>query len=356
MRVLSLFDGIAGAKVALDRAGIKYSKYYASEIDKYAIAVARVNHPDIVHVGDVRNLKGEDFKGVNLVIGGSPCQDFSVAGKRRGMTTKEKVEITSLEQYLELKEAGFEFEGQSYLFWEYVRLLKEIKPQWFLLENVKMPKKWRDVISSALGVEPIEINSALVSAQNRVRYYWTNIPIKGLPEDKGLNLMDIIQDKVDEKYFLNKEVDIISPPKGNVCKIVAKLKGVKYEQTAKIYDITGKSPTLTTMKGGWRHPKILLDREKSLCITATYYKTSDLRDYLERKKRQLIFEANNGNVRVRRLTPVECERLQTFPDGYTEYGNFGGKIKRLSDTQRYRLLGNAFTVDVVAWILSHIKK
>ena len=357
--VLSLFDGISAAKVALDRAGIPYERYYASEIDKYAIAVARYNHPDIIFVGDIRNLKGEDFKDIDLIIGGSPCQDFSFAGKQRGMVTKTRIEVTTLEQYLELKEAGFEFEGQSYLFWEYVRLLKEIKPRWFLLENVKMAKKWRDVITNALGVEPIEINSALVSAQNRVRYYWTNIPVKGLPKDKGLLLKDILEENVGDKYFLKNEIEILDEPKGDLVKVIAFLKGINYEQTKRIISILGKSHTLTNMRGGNTTPKIVVvDRDKSLCLTSTYYKGVKITDYFKKSRRQIVFSIDgNSKIRVRKLTPLECERLQTFPDGYTEYGLFdNGKKKKMSDTQRYRLLGNAFTVDVIVWILSHLKE
>lgn len=147
LNVLSLFDGMSCGRLALDRAGIKYNKYYASEIDKYASAVARYNFPDTIFVGDIRGLKGDDFKNIDMIIGGSPCTNFSVSGKRQGMVTKDKIEVTSLEQYLELKEYGFEFEGQSYLFWEYVRLLKEIKPKYFLLENVRVLKKWKDIIT-----------------------------------------------------------------------------------------------------------------------------------------------------------------------------------------------------------------
>lgn len=357
LTVLSLFDGIAVAKVALDRAGIEYDRYYASEIDKYAIAVAKYNHPDIIHIGDIRYLKGKDFEGVDLIIGGSPCQNFSFAGKRQGMTTKTKVEITTLEQYLELKEEGYEFEGQSYLFWEYVRLLKEIKPKWFVLENVPMQRKWRDVISKTLGVEPIEINSALVSAQNRRRLYWTNIPVEGLPEDRGIVLADILEEDVAEKYYIkDKDVKLLNEVKGRLCKEVAKLEIGGIDQVKRVYSPEGKSPALTTMQGGYRQPKILVDRDKSLCLTASYCKGASLKEYLKQYRRQLVFRLDdNGHIAVRKLTPLECERLQTLPDNYTKYGVFNGEVKPLSDTQRYKLLGNAFTADVVAWILKYLK-
>ena len=341
--ILSLFDGISCGRVALDRVGIKYEKYYASEIDKYAIAVARYNYPDTIFVGDIRNLKGKDFKNIDLIIGGSPCQNFSFAGKKQGMVTKTKIEVTTLEQYLELKEQGFEFEGQSYLFWEFVRLLKEIKPKWFLLENVKMAKKWRDIITNALKVEPVEINSALVSAQNRRRLYWTNIPIKGLPKDKGILLKDILEEKVDEKYYLSKE------------HFEAFLRNYK---NFSLDNENGKSkPLLASYYKQPPHCPYILDREKSYCLTASYSKYPTLKDYFEKHRKQLIFEVNGKNkIKIRRLTPIECERLQTLPDNYTKYGLFeDGKVRKISDSQRYKMLGNAFTVDVVAWIFSFIK-
>jgi DNA (cytosine-5)-methyltransferase 3A len=357
--VLSLFDGISCGRLALDRAGIKYEKYYASEIDKYAVAVARYNYSDTIFVGDIRYLKGGDFKDVDIIIGGSPCQSFSFSGKRQGVITKEKIEVTSLEQYLELKEQRFEFEGQSYLFWEFVRLLKEIKPKWFLLENVKMAEKWVDVITDALGIRPIEINSALVSAQNRVRLYWTNIPVEGLPEDKGILLKDIMESEVDKKYFIEKRLVNIKG-KTSLKKVLANLKtpdqkakcltargqsisnsgatnlclcagllDIKgWKQTRRVYDILGKPPTLTTCNGGLRQPKILVNRNESLYI-------------------------NENKIRVRKLTPLECERLQTLPDNYTQYGLFdNGKVKEISDTQRYKMIGNGWTVDVIVWILT----
>jgi len=356
MNILSLFDGISCGRLSFDRAGIKYEKYYASEIDRYALAVAKYNYPDTIFVGDIRYLKGKDFKDVDLIMGGSPCQNFSFSGKRQGMVTKEKIEVTTLEQYLELKYQGFEFEGQSYLFWEFVRLLREIKPRWFLLENVRMAKKWRDVITNALGVEPIEINSALVSAQNRRRLYWTNIPVEGLPEDKGLLLKSILEDEVDEKYFLNKKIKILNKERSNLCIQIAELDIKGQDNVKRVYSMEGKSPTLTTMQGGYRQPKILVDRDKSYCIDANYYRGGNLKQYLEKKRRQLVFElTGNEKVKVRKLTPLECERLQTLPDNYTKYGLFeNGEIKQISDTQRYKMIGNAWTVDVISWILSFL--
>lgn len=211
--IVSLFDGISCCYMALKKAGIQFDKYIASEVDKYAQKASQYNFPDIVRVGDVRNVKINEP--VWLLAGGSPCQSFSFAGKMNGMSTKDSIDVVTLEQYLDLKEKYFEFEGQSYLFWEYVRILKETKPKYFFLENVEMPEKWEKLISKTLGVNPIKINSSLVSAQNRVRLYWTNIGLEpnGLfgdlqtiipqPKDKGIFIKDILQGHIDEKYYAN---------------------------------------------------------------------------------------------------------------------------------------------------------
>jgi DNA-cytosine methyltransferase len=218
MNVLSLFDGISCGQQALERAGIIVDKYFASEIDKYAIKVTMANYPNTIQLGSVVNVNGYDLPKIDLLIGGSPCQSFSFAGKRKGMATKDEVEILTLEHYLQLKNEGYEFEGQSYLFWEYMRLLNETKPKYFLLENVEMGEKWERVLSKAIGVNGIHINSALVSAQSRKRIYWTNIGMKpaGLfgdlesiiqqPKDRGILLKDILETEVDEKYFLSEKL------------------------------------------------------------------------------------------------------------------------------------------------------
>ena len=203
MNVLSLFDGMSCGQQALDRLGIKVDNYFASEIDKYAIQVTMANYPNTIQLGSVVNVDGHSLPKIDLLLGGSPCQSFSFAGKRKGMSTKCETEILTLEHYLELKADGYEFEGQSYLFWEYMRLLNECKPTYFLLENVEMGEKWEKVLSKAIGVNGIHINSALVSAQNRKRIYWTNIGLEpsGLfgdlesiitqPKDKGILLKDV---------------------------------------------------------------------------------------------------------------------------------------------------------------------
>lgn len=311
MKVVSLFDGIACGRESLKRAGIKVDSYYASEINPYSIQVALNNHPDIVEIGDVRNVDGRWYKDCDLFIGGSPCQNFSFAGKRNGATTKENVEITTLEQYLDYKQKGFEFDGYSYLFWEYVRLLKEIKPKYFLLENVRMSKKWQDVISKTLGVEPIMINSALVSAQNRHRLYWTNIKGVTQPEDKGLLLKDVLKDTYSEKEVLSELIQS------------------RFQLTP------NSKTTYGTTKPSFRtigeRDVVYGDNNKMGCLMATDY-----------KQPKQVF--HNGVLR--KISPEEAELLQTLPEGYTS---------GISNTRRFECIGNCWTVDITAHIFSFIK-
>ena len=168
INVLSLFDGMSCGQIALNKAGIEYGNYFASEIEQAPIKVTQHNYPNTIQLGSVIDVKGVDLPKIDLMFGGSPCQSFSNAGKGEG------------------------FDGKSGLFWEYVRILKEVNPTYFLLENVKMKKEWKDIISKELGVEPIEINSSLLSAQNRPRLYWTNIPNVDIPKDKGLLFLLLI--------------------------------------------------------------------------------------------------------------------------------------------------------------------
>lgn len=209
-------------QIALRELGAHIERYYASEVDKFAIKQTQLNFPDTVQLGDVRTIDGRKLRKVDLLIGGSPCQSFSFAGKRAGMSTKEREEIYTLDRYLELKKAGFEFEGQSYLFWEYVRILHELRETnpdiFFLLENVEMGKKWEAVLSEAIGLQGVHINSALVSAQIRKRIYWTNIRARSdlfdnlytdipQPEDRGILLRDVLENDADveEKYYLKDQ-------------------------------------------------------------------------------------------------------------------------------------------------------
>ena len=302
--VLSLFDGMSCGQIALNRAGIIYENYFASEIDKNAIKVTQHNYPNTNQIGSVININSENLPKINLLIGGSPCQSFSFAGKMKGMSTKDEQEILSLEHYLKLKEQGFEFEGQSYLFWEYVRLLKETKPTYFLLENVMMKEHWKKVITETLGVEPIMINSNLVSAQDRKRLYWTNIPNISQPNDKRLFLKDIMEDVVDEKYNITERF---------YKKVEGTLSYKKARGNCRTPD--RKSKTLTTSGHGISNSG------------STNIKISD--DFL------------------RIPTPTECERLQTVPDNYT-------KIEGLRDSHRNFMLGNGWTVDIVAHIFKSI--
>lgn len=216
--VLSVFDGHSGLMISLEKAGFTVGNYFSSEIDMHAIKASKACYPNMNRLGDVRNVRASDLPKIDLFGGGSPCQSFSFAGKRKGMATKCEIEILDLDHYLQLKSEGFEFEGQSYLFWEYMRILKEIQqinPKvYFFLENVEMGDKWERVITKAIGVKGIHINSALVSAQNRRRIYWTNIGMEpgGLfgdmqsiipqPKDRGILLKDILESEVDEKYYI----------------------------------------------------------------------------------------------------------------------------------------------------------
>lgn len=302
MKVLSLFDGISCARVALERAGIKVDAYYASEVDKYATQTSQKNYPDIIQLGSVVDLNWTRMSGdpswytngIDLLIGGSPCQDLSIAKKNRKGLNGER----------------------SGLFWEYVRIIREVKPKYFILENVaSMPKEAKAIITKELGVEPIMIDATLVSGQLRKRLFWTNIKGITLPRDREVFLKDII--------------------------------------------CSG-----------------FVDREKSYCLDANYWKGTDVENYLKKGRRQIVFQYRRGIWRfnksgkcptltanmgtgghnvpfikykdgIRKLIPIECERLQGLPDNYTE---------GVSNTQRYKCLGNAFNVDVVAHILSFIPK
>ena len=387
MNVLSLFDGMSCGQQALERVGIKVDNYFASEIDKYAITVTMANYPNTKQLGSVTQVDGYSLPKIDLLIGGSPCQSFSFAGKRKGMSTKDEQEILTLDHYLELKSQEYEFEGQSYLFWEYMRLLNELKPKYFLLENVMMGEKWEKILSKAIGVNPIMINSSLVSAQNRQRLYWTNIGMKpsGLfgdlesiiqqPKDLGILLKDILEPEVNEKYFLSqKMIDgflghnknhegktgfVWQPTEGNKKGACLRANAALAATDNSIIVHNTMPRSSKTGKGGTGH----LTREdgKTYCldtgqtnaieIIATQLGNSEKfgNSTSDNGKAFTLRTANpNGvilNSRVRRLTPIECERLQTVKDNYTNY---------VSDSQRYKMLGNGWTVDVIAHFFKYI--
>lgn len=399
MRVLSLFDGMSCARIALERAGINVTRYYASEVDKYAIKVAQANYPDTVQLGDVRDIMWPEtfeLEKINLLVGGSPCQGFSFAGKQLNFD-----------------------DPRSALFWEYVRLLKECKPRYFLLENVRMNQRSQDVITEALGVQPVPINSSLVSAQNRKRLYWTNIPFK-YPLDKEIMMKDILQDPSEispEHYHSMKAVEYMekgndkwgqagsrradgyeqTPETQKSFTLTANMhKGVPYnyfkdtrngliragdadlkghDYVRRVYHPDGKAPTLCASSGGNLEPKVALnpasitgrrikdgvrkDNDKSVPLTQCLevHEGDKTRCLTTVEKDTLLstlpegryVDAYNEDMRQmwRKLTPIECERLQTVPDNYTAH---------VSNTQRYKMLGNGFTVDVISEILSGIKR
>ena len=462
MNVLSLFDGMSCGQIALDRLGIKVDKYYASEIDKYAIAVTKANYPETIHVGDITQLDPKDFKNIDLILAGSPCQGFSFAGKQLAFD-----------------------DPRSALFFEFIRLLKAIKPKYFLLENVRMKQQYIDVITQQVSecypehqgndlfdskIEPILINSALLSAQSRQRLYWTNIPNVKQPEDLGIVLKDILEDEVNSEFYHGKK-SIAYMERGNdKWQQAGKRRADRYEQNAdkeksftitenwhkgvpynyfketkpiqvnpskkasgrqpyiqdrvfhedgkshsltasfadrtnvatkpkqvgvasdinghdilkRVYSPEGKSPTLNTMGGGNREPKIvsgaLRARSKNQDGKNVSWKETKPKQMLELRKDEKsnsITSVSKDSVVVskireksktvrsggrasydrhewdsvdelhwRKLTPLECERLQTVPDNYTA---------SVSNTQRYKMLGNGWTVNVIAHILTNME-
>jgi|688.fasta_scaffold206293_2 DNA (cytosine-5)-methyltransferase 3A len=471
INVLSLFDGMSCGQQALERVGIKVNNYFASEIDKYAIQVTQKNFPNTIQLGSVLDVDGYKLPKIDLLMGGSPCQSFSFAGKRKGMSTKCETEILTLEHYLQLKSEDYEFEGQSYLFWEFMRILNEVKPKYFLLENVEMGEKWEKVLSKAIGVNGIHINSALVSAQNRKRIYWTNIGMQPMglfgypesiiqqPKDKGILLKDILESEVEEKYFLSDKmiagferhkerhndkgtgfgyIPKTETDKGNSLRANAALcptdnmlivhnlmprssttgkggTGPLSRNDGKTYCLdTGNTNAVEIVAQRGRGEKGNIEQQlearkdgKTNCLTSVQkdnlirqlnpslesggkqpyqqnriYDTDGISPALCANKSDLLItsgtlrthkdgegfrEVQSGkgatipararedgsgqnvvaiNSRIRRLTPIECERLQTVKDNYTNH---------VSDSQRYKMLGNGWTISVIAHIFSYIK-
>lgn len=307
INVLSLFDGMSCGQIALDKLGIKVDNYFASEIDKYAIQVTQKNYPNTKQIGSVTEVKGVDLPKIDLLFGGSPCQSFSRAGDGSG------------------------FDGKSKLFWEFVRVLKETKPNYFLLENVVMNKEWEQVITDTLGVESIKINSSLVSAQNRNRLYWTNIPNIEQPKDKDVSLQDVLFRDVDKKYYLTDKGTSYITKNERLKKKFTALNGGKALTLMSQYN-QSKNGTFLCVDGNGR-----IDTEKTGTLTQRYYKG------VENYGSNPFLLTDH---KFRKLTPVECERLQTVPDNYTDC---------VSDTQRYKMLGNGWTVDVIAHIFKNLK-
>lgn len=289
MNILSLFDGMSCGRIAAERAGFEVENYYASELDKYAITVTQANWPKTIQLGDVTKWRewDIDWASIDLLIGGSPCQGFSFAGKQLAFD-----------------------DPRSALFFEYLNILNHIKSVnpdvKFMLENVKMKKEYLDVISNLLGVQPVFINSNLVSAQNRQRYYWANWDFEA-PKDKGLVISDIKQDSAKDKYYLSEKL---------------------------LAGFARKRERRKHMKSGFDKLNVRLDSEKVSCLTARYFKMSMSDPYLDQ-----------GGIR--KLTPIECERAQTVPDNYTNH---------VSNTQRYKMLGNGWTVNVIAHIFNNLTK
>lgn len=295
INIISLFDGLSSGQISLNHF-IKENEYayYSSEINESSIKVTNYHYPNTIQIGDVKNVNLNTLPNdIFLLIGGSPCQDLSIAGRKIGMVTETNIEITSLESYLKLKEENFSFKGDSYLFWEYVRFLKEKKPKYFLFENVLMKgksKKWELIISKILGVEPIKINSSLLTAQNRERLYWTNIPNIIPPEDKKIMVWDIIPNSIGGRGI-----------RGTKNKITK-----KYEYKS------------TIRKDG-----------KSNCLVC-YDRTN-------------LISFENGLCRP--LTIKERELLQGIPIDYT-------KVPNVSNHQRKIMIGNGWTINVINHILS----
>lgn len=302
MKILSLFDGISCARVALEKSGIEVEEYFSSEIDQTAIEVSQYNYPENIPIGDVRNIKYSSGKiilpyddvfetSIDLIIGGSPCQDLSIAGKRVGIEGR-----------------------RSGLFWEFARLVKEVNPKYFILENVaSMTKENIDIISKEMKVKPIMIDAQWFSAQRRKRLFWTNIPVAYPTEVSNKTMKDIwINDGNWEYEYVKRKSGIKSSQIGT-------LPNVKNNaQAGRVYSLNGKGVTLTALAGG-------------LGGKAGIYAIDD--------------------NHARRPYPIECERLQGLPDDYTKF-NEDNEI--ISDEQRKKMIGNGFNVDVIVYIIKNL--
>ncbi len=348
MNVLSLFDGISCGQVALERVGIKVDNFFASETDPYPIEVTQKNYPNTIQLGDVLKIKGKDLPQIDLIMGGSPCQGFSFAGKQ----------------------LNFE-DPRSKLFFEFVRLVKECKPKYFLLENVKMKQEFKDIISEQLGVKPVLINSCLVSGQNRKRLYWTNIPGITQPEDKGIVWGDVREHGVNAQnyYYTERAMQWLARHSRLKNKILSvhndkdKMQMIEASHFKKyssqrffgIVDVPEDQQVVAAMRGRYLvNGKRKDGQQKVAGLTQQYI------EFRYDGKTNALTTVSKDNVVVpftlpnrvpvsdfffRYITPLECERLQTLPDNYTDC---------VSNTRRYHALGNGWTVDVIAHIFKGI--
>lgn len=382
MNALSLFNGISGLHCALDRAEIKTGTVYYSEIDKFANQVTQHHYPQDVALGDVTKWQewGLDWASIDLLVGGSPCQGFSVAGKQGGtkaVLNGVEILVSDRETYLDMKAKGADFLSQSHLFWEYILILDHIRAHnpnvRFLLENVKMKKELLEMIDDAIGAKSVVINSALVSAQNRLRHYWCNWEVTQ-PEDRGVLLRDVLEKGTHKE----RPCERIKDSNDGHIATATDIKGM--DCIKRVYGQDGKAPTLTTMGGGHREPKVLcsdvlypdataenkrneaafiehsgmnataMKNGKSYCVTANcggawakHSATKKVRTMAAVGFTQdTDVMTSHNQVKYRKLTPLECERLQTLPDNFTSM---------LSNTQRYKSIGNGWTIDVIVHIL-----
>jgi len=374
INVLSCFDGLSGGQLALEKSGIKVNNYFASEIDKYAIAVAKYNYPNMIHLGDVKKIDTSTLPKIDLMLAGSPCTDLSFAGLGKGLVKGE----------------------QSSLFFDWWELVQELKPKYIFLENVRMKEEYKKQISEILGFEPTAINSSLVSAQNRYRLYWFGIrdgntykaiPISQ-PEDRGIVLADILEQGLDDTWTLSDQAQerarnnprsrAFTPDQDKSGALLsnqykqstdslyavadgciqigetAEIKG--YDIIKRVYSPEGKAPTLTTMQGGHREPKVATTNPECGKVIV-----SQIRD-----KSKAVRVGGRGSydrhewdsvdkLHWRKLTPKECARLQTVPDNHCIMGSFDGIVKPISKSQQYKMLGNGWTIDVIAHILEGMK-
>lgn len=332
MRVLSLFDGIACGRIALERAGIHVEKYYASEIEKASISIAQYNYPNIIQLGDINKIDFSEFIGkVDMIIGGSPCQNLSILGNRKGLQGE-----------------------QSGLFYKFVEAINTIKPKYFLLENnYGMKQDALEEMSRLMGCYPVLIDSALVSAQRRKRYYWTNIKTrKGLigwefsnipqPKDKNIKLEDVLDDFVGVNKtteYLDRRLKLVCEKLGYCPLIWNAYDGI---------ELKDKAPTQTTnCSGRFSSSSILRFCE------GKDYEVKDGMIYLPKPYKCSL---PNGLYGITSQSVNVCEKLQTLPQDYTKFGVDGDTIKEVPKGSRYKAIGNGWTVDVIAHIFSYLEE